>query len=311
MIAFSWGTGQDEAKSNPWMKRRILIQCSLAAPLALLISVGWLRVAASPEEAVDKSKSQIVPSEVAAASFIKLPGADSELIQLPIRVHLLTGFEMEKDGETMGLWVTAGDLEERVLPEINRIWRPANIQWVFESISVEEIDPKGRHGETIAYISKSTRETKDRTKRIKSLIDPKRLHPTIHNLYLLPYVGSTTQGFASFGGGVSFKENPNGGNYCFVGVWSNKPSGGKKPPQRFPLVEEGGFEIGSVSRTCSHELGHNLLLPHPDKATQTIFNRLMGGRRHGYGLTEQEVALARKVALGRAARILRGVPQGE
>ena len=91
-----------------------------------------------------------------------------------------------------------------------------------------------------------------------------------------------------------------------VGVWTDKPSGASKPPQKFPPREELPFKTGSIARTCSHELGHILLLLHPDKVTQTKFNRLMGGRRDGYALTPEEIALSRRVALERAQSIRKG-----
>ncbi len=237
--------------------------------------------------------------------LVKLPEDEDGVIQLPVRFHIIKGIEMSKRGVEMKMWVTPEDVEGTILPEINRIWRPARIQWVAESISVEEPAQIPSREETIRDIARATRETPDRTKKILSLFDPKKRHPVVNNLYLFPFVGATSQGFASFGGGTSIESNPDGGSRCVVGVWTDKPSGARKPPQRFPLREELPFKVGSIARTCSHELGHNLLLQHPDKATQTTFHRLMGGRRHGYDLTPKEIALARRVAVGRAKVVLK------
>ena len=69
------------------------------------------------------------------------------------------------------------------------------------------------------------------------------------------------------------------------------------------------IDLPSIARTCAHELGHNLLLQHPDKTTQTKFNRLMGGRRSGYQVTAEEISLARQVASGRAETVLQWAKQ--
>ena len=158
--------------------------------------------------------------------------------------------------------------------------------------------------EAIAATGLANRDTKDRTQTIRSLLDPEHQHPTALNLFFFPYVGSTTQGFASLGGPPSLLINPDGGNTAVVCIWTDKPTGGKKPPTKFQLVEKRGkFKIGSIARTCSHELGHNLTLTHPDKATQKAFDRLMGGKRHGYDITPTE--RERIIANGRAKAILK------
>jgi len=156
----------------------------------------------------------------------------------------------------------------------------------------------------LADISRATRETPDRTEKIWKLIDMQSRDPVINNLYFFPYVGETSQGFALFGGAKTPTENPDGGSRCVVCVWTDKSSNAKEPPQRFGLRERQPFKIGSVARTCAHELGHNLLLQHPNHDTQTEFHRLMGGKRPGYRLVSNEVALAREIALGRASTIM-------
>ena len=211
---------------------------------------------------------------------------------------------MSKKGVNMTMWLTPKDVERTIVPEINRIWRPARIRWAVESIVVEQAANIPNRAETIRDIANSTRDTPDRQEKILSLADPRFRHKSINNLYFVPYVGQTSQGFALFGGGKSVRDNPDGGSRCVVCVWTDKPSSGKRPPIRFQLTERLPFRMGSIGRTCAHELGHNLLLQHPDKQTQTEFNRLMGGRRNGYRLLPGEISRARQVAAGRANTII-------
>ncbi|MGB0371806.1 MAG: hypothetical protein ACPGN3_10755 [Opitutales bacterium] len=44
---------------------------------------------------------------------------------------------------------------------------------------------------------------------------------------------------------------------------------------------------------------------HPNKETQTVFNRLMGGSKHGYVLTPEEIETACEVAMDRAETIFK------
>ena len=138
--------------------------------------------------------------------------------------------------------------------------------------------------ETAARGEEETRGS-GRTAAIAQLLDPAQRHPTAHNVYLLPYLGATYQGYAQLGG-----------KQVVVGVWTDKPSGGKQPPVKALLVEPEPMRVGSLARTIAHELGHNLGLVHPDKAEAAEVGRLMGGGRQGYALTPAEIAAARKTA---------------
>jgi hypothetical protein len=83
-----------------------------------------------------------------------------------------------------------------------------------------------------------------------------------------------------------------------LGQWTDKPSRGKRPPEKCLLVERGDFKQGSFSRTAAHELGHILGLKHPDAPP---LHRLMGGGNPGNELTDEEKALARKTAAALSA----------
>lgn len=239
------------------------------------------------------------------AALVKVARGDQGVIQLPIRFHIVRGAGMTKKGVDLEMWLSVEDVRGAVLEEINRIWGPGGIQWVIESVVEEQVADVANQRGLVEGVSVATRETKDRKGMISKLIDDANHHPVIHNLYFFPYMGETSQGFASFGGGARPLKNPDGGNRAVVGVWTDKPSRAKKKPRRFGLTETPPFKIGSIGRTCAHELGHNLLLRHPDKQTQTVFDRLMGGKRAGYALTPEEIALARTVARGRAETIVK------
>ena len=63
--------------------------------------------------------------------------ADADIIQLPIRFHLVHGATMEKKGVSMNMWISETNIRREIIPEINRIWQPARITWVIESIREE------------------------------------------------------------------------------------------------------------------------------------------------------------------------------
>lgn len=256
--------------------------------LLLLSLVLFLTLEAKPSLSASKKVEELT----------KIPSELDGMIQLPLRVYLINDLHIEKKGVALSPRISADDFEKKILPEINRIWKVANIQWVLEGIEEQPAAQFAKREEDIKYLEKAKRGTPEepfekRVPIIKKLCAVEQGHPVIHNLYLFPYMGETTQGVASLGG-----------NWAISGVWTDKPFRAKKKPIEFPLVEKGPFKIGSVARTCSHELGHNLSLRHPDKATQTRFNRLMGGKKHGYELTPEEIRLARKTALKRAKKIL-------
>ena len=64
---------------------------------------------------------------------------------------------------------------------------------------------------------------------------------------MIPYLGGTSQG------NTSPRQRR-----ILLGEWTDKPSHGKRPPEKCLLVEAGDFQRGSFSRTVAHELGHIL-----------------------------------------------------
>jgi hypothetical protein len=205
------------------------------------------------------------------AKMVRLPNDTDPTIRLPLRFILVHGIVMNKDGVAMRMWVSPEQVKESILPEINRIWKQANIQWDLECIIDRPFEEISDCRNAIAGIERSKRDGVNvdnarRVERIGALSGVKQAHPSIHQIHLFPFLGSTYQGFANVGG-----------NVAFLGVFSDKISAGKKPPTACLLIEAEPMKFGSIGRTAGHELGHNLGLLHPNRKTQKEFDRLMGG----------------------------------
>ena len=230
-------------------------------------------------------KTSILFALLAVSAF-----ADEAVLNLPIRFHITEGATMTVKGQAMEVWVTPADLAGPVMAEVNRIWKPANIQFSVERAEVEPLRKPDDFADLLKSVENARRGEKEergsgRTANISKLLDPAHRHPSAHNIYLLPYIGATYQGYAQLGG-----------TEVVVGVWTDKPSRGERPPVKTLLVEPEPMKIGSLARTIAHELGHNLGLSHPDKSEISAVGRLMGGGRQGYELTLEEIATARQRA---------------
>ncbi len=217
-------------------------------------------------------------------------------ITLPIRFHLTQGVKMTVKGQEMETWVQPGDLTGPVLAEINRIWKPAGIRFVVERAQAEPLLKLANQAELIRIVENSQRGEEEipgsgRTAAIGKLLDPAQRHPAALNVYLLPYIGATYQGYANLGG-----------KQAVIGVWTDKASRAERPPVKALLVESEPMRVGSLARTIAHELGHNLGLVHPDRAESSKVGRLMGGGKQGYALTDEEITKARKIALKHAGK---------
>lgn len=215
--------------------------------------------------------------------------ADKE-IRLPIRFHIVTDMEIRKGSQTLKTWISDEDIKSAVLPEINRIWKTANISFILDSIEVKKSLKPTNKKQITGYLANADRDENgksdpERIKLLSQLISFEQENPKGLNIYFVPYLGETSQGHAK----RSLRR-------AFVGQWTDKASKGKHAPERFKLVEKGTFKEGSIARTVAHEIGHLLNLKHPDKTKQTEFNLLMGGKKAGYSLTKKEIKRARKKA---------------
>ena len=230
-----------------------------------------------------------------AVSLVTLPAEDDGLIRLPLRVYIIRDVVMTQRDVEMDSWVSVDDVRNTLIPEVNRILAPAGIEWALERVIEQPVIRTPRYEVDLAHVIRSQRDAQGRSDPTRipvlaGLCDWEARPRDLNCLYLLPYLGQASQGNAN---------RP--GTRAIVGMWTDKPSRGEGPPERFQLTEEGPFRIGSMARTCAHELGHNLGLVHPDEATQKVVSRLMGGRSpQGNVITPEEIKLARTHARERA-----------
>ncbi len=208
-------------------------------------------------------------------------------INVPIRFHIVEDLTMHKKGVVMNNWISHIDIERVVVPAVNKIWLPANIVFEAESIvrqkALTPVNKKVLIDNIVnARRDKNGKADPQRIKNLNQLIDWQGHDKDIINVYLVPYLGETSQGNAA-------KRK----NRVFISQWTDKPSKAKLSPKKFTLVEQEPFKKGSFSRTLAHELGHILGLKHPNKQQQTQFGLLMGGKKAGYTLTPVHIKNAR------------------
>lgn len=216
--------------------------------------------------------------------------ASDAILKVPLRFHIVTDLVMHKNGVTMDNPITPRDIERTLLPVINATWAGARIRFTLERIvQTPSLHPPQRDRLIAAIVdakrNDSGKSDPKRIRQLNKLVDRRQHHPGAINIYLVPYLGQASQGNAK-----------PADRRIYAGAWTDKyqRSGGPRPAK---LAESLPFQQGSLGRTLAHEIGHILGLKHPDKKTQIHFSRLMGGKRPGYDLTPEEIAIARQHAM--------------
>jgi hypothetical protein len=241
------------------------------------------------------SFTEDINKDVSGSDFRDAEG--EEVIELNLRIHLMTDISMKhSSGLVMENWVRPQDVEEIIMPEVNAIWKQANIKWVIESIIEENVVKGESYEESIAFIASTKRDSaghsdSDRLPHLFALMQPKNmskpeeLDKNLFHIYLFPFIGNTSQGNAMRPFNWS----------TVVGTWTNKFNRGGIPEKVILVEDHDKFKRGSLSRTIAHEIGHVLNLKHNECQTDC----LMGGKSQGYLLTEEQIATARLEALRR------------
>ncbi len=216
--------------------------------------------------------------------------AEENIIKVPLTFHIINDLKIPKGSVPLKSWLSEEDLKVHVLPEINRIWKPANIEFVLDQVKQSSALNPSNKQQITGYIANAVRDESgnsdpQRIELLSQLIDFSHENPHTLNIYFVPYLGEASQGHAK----RKLKR-------AFIGQWSDKESKGKYLPERFQLIEKGTFRSGSMARTVAHEIGHLLGLAHPDKQNQKEFNQLMGGKKPGYTLGKEDIKRARKHA---------------
>ena len=212
-------------------------------------------------------------------------GSDSRLIELPLEIYIIEGAPVVIRGNRLESWISKDDVVETILPEVNRIWRQADIRWKLRKVVTHRIEPGPAQAE-LTHVMSGFRRDLSREYFIEHRRSLKRFASRIiegrfpYRLFVIPYLGSTLQGIAM-----------PGRKYAYLGSWTDKPSKGRSAPQKVKLREAEPFFVGSIARTAAHELGHLLGLRH----RRCFVECLMGGSTpQGYLLTDKQVQRARE-----------------
>jgi len=249
--------------------------------------------------------------------LLSSPVTGQETLNLKLHVHIMRDIEMRVKGESMtNDHISKENIANEVLPEVNRIWSQANINWELAGVYDEDAVKKGYRQIPAGYPKnyKKLKNIVEKARRDSSgKSDPRRLIPLFlfmqpgnrikpsefgqnnFHVYLYPFIGNTSQGNA-------MKKDKDTGNslgfHTVLGTWTNKHNKGKIP-ERVKIVEDWEkwtkIKRGSLSRTIAHELGHVIGLRH-----KRCEGYCLMGPKHGYKLTNKQIRRATNIAKKRS-----------
>ncbi len=243
--------------------------------------------------------------------LLSSPVIGQETLNLKLHVHIMRDIEMKVQSESMtNDHISKENIANEVLPEVNRIWSQANINWELVGVYDEDAVKKGyrqipagypkNYKKLINIVEKGRRDSSGRPDSRRQIplflfmqpgnrIKLSEFGQNNFHIYLYPFIGNTSQGNAMKG-----RDEDSFGFHTVIGSWTNKHNKGGIP-ERVKIVEDWKkwtkIKRGSLSRTIAHEIGHVIGLRH----NRCEGNCLMGPK-HGYKLTNKQIRRARNFA---------------
>ena len=238
--------------------------------------------------------------------LLSSPVTGQETLNLKLHVHIMRDIEMRVKGESMtNDHISKENIANEVLPEVNRIWSQANINWELVGVYDEDVVKKGYRQIPAGYpknykklkniVEKARRDSSGKSDPRRQIplflfmqpgnrIKPSEFGQNNFHVYLYPFIGNTSQGMA-------MRKNRDTGNslgfHTIIGTWTNKHNKGGIP-ERFKIVEDWDkwtkIKRGSLSRTIAHELGHVISLRHKQCKGYCLM-----GPKQGYKLTNKQI----------------------
>ncbi len=120
-------------------------------------------------------------------------------ITVPIRVHIVRDLVMPKDGLSMSSWVTEEQVRDVILPEVNRIWRAADIAFRLEAVGTASTRRPPDFRERVDAVVTARRDIDgesdpERIRHLGELIGFASAEDGTVDVYLVPYLGEASQG---------------------------------------------------------------------------------------------------------------------